>query len=238
MKNIKKVFVFILCICCFTVFTIITITAQKNEKVEQSNFNENPLPEIANLDQYAIKIYGVKSSGVVVCFENESKFFEWNWQNSIGELPVIAFEDFNNDGKKELCYIVNLYQGTGTSSQELHLLEIEKINNDTLWTDYTFSENTTREQLLKKVHFSQNNHIISIRINDDIKDITIPFQNQIDNITLLYPAFEINNNQIKVSFEIAVFYDDKVIPDTLEYQVAANIIFQNDTYQLDNIHFE
>ncbi len=235
MRNIKKVFVLILCICCFT---MITIAAQKNKKIEYNDFNKNPLPEIANLEEDFIKIYGVKSSGVVVCFEDKSKFFEWNWQNSIGELPVAIFKDFNHDGKRELCYIANLYQGTGTSSQELHLLEIEKTNDDTLWTDYAFPENTTREQLLKKVYFSQNNNTISIKINDDIRNINIPFEKQIDNITLLYPAFEVKENQIKVSFEIAIFYDNRVVPDILEYQVAANIVFQNDTYQLDNIHFQ
>ena len=35
---------------------------------------KNSLTEIANLEKDLIKIYGVKSSGVVVCFENESKF--------------------------------------------------------------------------------------------------------------------------------------------------------------------
>ena len=75
MRNIKKVFVLILCICCFT---MITIAAQKNKKIEYNDFNKNPLPEIANLEEDFIKIYGVKSSGVVVCFEDKSKFFEWN----------------------------------------------------------------------------------------------------------------------------------------------------------------
>ncbi len=227
-----------LCICCFAFITIVTIAVQKNNKIEYDDFNENSLTEIANLEKDLIKIYGVKSSGVVVCFENESKFFEWNWQNSIGELPTILFEDFNHDDKKELCYIANLYQGVGTSSQELHLLEIEKTDDDILWTDYSFSENTTREQILKKIYFSQNNNIISVKINDDIKDTNIPFKNQIDNITLMYPIFEVEDNQIKVTFEIAVFYDDKVIPDTLEYQVTANIVFQNNTYQLDNVYFQ
>ena len=54
----------------------------------------------------------------------------------------------------------------------------------------------------------------------------------------MYPIFEVEDNQIKVTFEIAVFYDDKVIPDTLEYQVTANIVFQNNTYQLDNVYFQ
>ena len=54
----------------------------------------------------------------------------------------------------------------------------------------------------------------------------------------MYPIYEVNDNQIKAAFEIAVFYDDKVIPDTLEYQIASNIIYQNNTYHLDNIHFQ
>lgn len=105
MRNIKKVFVLILCICCFT---MITIAAQKNKKIEYNDFNKNPLPEIANLEEDFIKIYGVKSSGVVVCFEDKSKFL-----NGIGKIALenflLLFLRILIMMVKENCAILQIY---------------------------------------------------------------------------------------------------------------------------------
>ena len=40
MRNSKKVFVLMLCICCFAFITIVTIYCTKNNKIEYDDFNE------------------------------------------------------------------------------------------------------------------------------------------------------------------------------------------------------
>ena len=143
----------------------------------------------------------------------------------------------DNDGEKELCYIANLYQGVGTYSQQLYILDIVERDGSIIWADYTFSENDIREQLLKYVSISQYNHVITVAINDDIIYYDKYTQKQIDNVTLLYPEFTVTENQINVTFSIAVFYNGSVTPYMLDNQITADIVYHNNNYQLQNIHF-
>ena len=229
----RKMFFAMIFSCCF--FSITAMAEQYCDSMCYEYFDTQPMPQIADLKD--IKIYGVKSSGIVVCIGNKSQYFDWLWQNSIYKLPVVCFEDIDKDGEKELCYIANLYQGVGTSSQQLYILDIVEQDGSIIWKDDTFSENDIREQLLKYVSISQHNDVITVAINDDIIYYDKYTQKQIDNMTLLYPEFTITENQINVRFSIAVFYNGNVTPYVLDNQITADIVYHNNNYQLQNIHF-
>ena len=116
----RRMFFAMIFSCCF--FSITAMAEQYHDSMCYEYFDTQPMPQIADLKD--IKIYGVKSSGVVVCIGNKSQYFDWIWQNSIYKLPTVYFDDMDNDGEKELCYIANLYQGVGTYSQQLYILDI------------------------------------------------------------------------------------------------------------------
>ncbi len=229
----RKMFFAMIFSCCF--FSITAMAEQYHNSMCYEYFDTQEMPQIADLKD--IKIYGVKSYGVVVCIGNKSQYFDWLWQNSIYKLPTVYFDDMDNDGEKELCYIANLYQGVGTYSQQLYILDIMEHDDGMIWEEYTFSENDIREQLLKYVSISQYHNMITVAINDDVVYCDEYAQKQIDNVTLLYPEFTVTDNQINVTFSIAVFCNGSVIPYVLHNQIIADIVYYNDSYQLQNIRF-
>lgn len=201
-------------------------------------FFSTPLPLLYQSEEKDCKIYGVKSSGVVVCFGEESKFFDWQWQNSIYELPQVIFADFDEDKKEELCFISNLYAGSGTSTRALHILDMEQSNFETIWTERTFTEETLKKQLEKQIAFYYANHTITIKTNHQKRYAAIYPQKQMDNITLLYPELIVENQQIKVIFSIGAFYDGRVIPDILENKIIAAIVYENGGYQISQVQIQ
>lgn len=127
-----------------------------------------------------IYIYGLKENGSSsgdflyrlrgICIRqgNEIHVLDIDW-GIYGDIPQIQYEDYDNDGQKELAMILRSAQGTDLSLLDLHILE--KSDNGG-FTDNRFTD--WADQLSKLVTHEVSNGILKLFVKgEQIAEINI-----------------------------------------------------------------
>lgn len=120
-----------------------------------------------------IYVYGLKENGSSsddflyrlrgICIRqgNEIQVLDIDW-GIYGDIPQIQYEDFDNDGQKELAMILRSAQGTDLSLLDLHILE--KSDNGG-FTDNRFTD--WADQLSELVTHEADNGILKLFVKGE-----------------------------------------------------------------------
>lgn len=86
-------------------------------------------PLYAMLKSENIYLYGVYPYGMVLYQNGNGTYFDWPGLTPRCILPELSYLDYNGDGKKELAVILYCGSGTSVSEMDLHILEINQLDN-------------------------------------------------------------------------------------------------------------
>lgn len=122
----------------------------------------------ANIYVYGLKENGSSSDdflyrlhGICIRQGNEIQVLDIDW-GIYGDIPQIQYEDFDNDGQKEVAMILRSVQGTDLSLLDLHILE--KSDNggfaDNHFTDWA-------DQLSRLVAHEADNGILKLFVQGE-----------------------------------------------------------------------
>ncbi|QHI72164.1 M56 family metallopeptidase [Aminipila terrae] len=126
---------------------------------------------VAEIPEEDIYVYGLKENGkekgtytlrgISIRQGNHIQVFDIFW-GVYGEMPQLQYEDYDNDGIKELAMILRSANGTGIDLNELHIFERDNKNNG---TDYLFSSDEWAELINNKLKYTVQNGTLTIAIN-------------------------------------------------------------------------
>ncbi len=135
--------------------------------------SDSTIALVADIPKEAIYVYGLKENGTEkgtyklhgLCIRqgNAIQILDVNW-GVYGELPKLQYEDYDNDGTKELAMISKSANGTGISLNDLHILERSNKNG---WTDYSFGSNDWSDIINNKLTYQVNDGALTISINGE-----------------------------------------------------------------------
>jgi beta-lactamase regulating signal transducer with metallopeptidase domain len=145
-----------------------------NEAMNEFCFSDRTIALLAVLTKEDIFVYGLKENGSGgeedysyychgICIKqgNEIQVLDIDW-GIYGDIPQIQYEDYDNDGQKELAMILRSASGTDLSLLDLHVLE--KLDNggfaDNRFTDWA-------DQLTKLVTHEVDNGILKLLVNGE-----------------------------------------------------------------------
>lgn len=136
--------------------------------------SNNTIALVAAIPEEAIYVYGLKENGTEegtytlhgICIRqgNAIQILDVNW-GVYGELPMLQYEDYDNDGTKELAMISKSANGTGISLNDLHILEKSNTNG---WIDYSFSSDDWSDIINNKLKYQVKDGTLTITINDQV----------------------------------------------------------------------
>lgn len=128
---------------------------------------------VADIPEEAIYVYGLKENGTEegtytlhgICIRQgkDIQVLDMDW-GVYGELPKLQYEDYDNDGTKELAMISKSANGTGISLNDLHILEKSNTNG---WTDYSFSSDGWSDIINNKLKYEVKDGTLTITINGE-----------------------------------------------------------------------
>nr|WP_315021672.1 M56 family metallopeptidase [uncultured Aminipila sp.] len=128
---------------------------------------------VADIPKEAIYVYGLKENGTEegtyslhgICIKqgNDIQVLDIDW-GVYGELPKLQYEDYDNDGIKELAMISKSANGTGISLNDLHILERSNTNG---WTDYSFGSDDWSDIINNKLAYQVEDGTLTIAINGE-----------------------------------------------------------------------
>lgn len=135
--------------------------------------SDSTIALVADIPKEAIYVYGLKENGTEkgtyklhgICIRqgNDIQVLDMNW-GVYGELPKLQYEDYDNDGTKELAMISKSANGTGISLNDLHILERSNTNG---WTDYSFGSDVWSDIINNKLAYQVNDGTLTISINGE-----------------------------------------------------------------------
>lgn len=144
----------------------------------ESNETIALVAEIKNEDIY---VYGLKQNGeekgtyhlhgLYIRQGNDIFVLDTDW-GVYDELPKLLYQDFDNDGSKEIAAIIKSAGGTGISINDLHIF---KKNAKSGFVDYSFTSSDWEDMLNKSSGYQlqDNNLTISIDGKDTGKQIDL-----------------------------------------------------------------
>lgn len=135
--------------------------------------SDSTIALVADIPKEAIYVYGLKENGTEegtytlhgICIRqgNDIQVLDIDW-GVYGELPKVQYEDYDNDGTKELAMISKSANGTGISLNDLHILE---RNNTNGWTDYSFGSDDWSDIINNKLAYQVKDGTVTIAINGE-----------------------------------------------------------------------
>ncbi|MFA9466131.1 MAG: M56 family metallopeptidase [Velocimicrobium sp.] len=136
---------------------------------------------LAAITKEDIYVYGLKENGsgneddflyychgICIRQGNEIQVLDIDW-GTYGDIPQIEYEDYDNDGQKELAMILRSASGTDLSLIDLHILE---KSNDGGFADYCFTD--WADQLNKLITYKVENGMLKLFVNgEQIEEVDI-----------------------------------------------------------------
>lgn len=188
---------------------------KSNDAINQSNDSDqgstgvqnvvNPLETkkenltaLAELASENISISEDEEGKYIVELQDKQYSFEWTGMTPRGIEPRLSYEDFDNDGQKELAVILYSGSGTGVSVEELHMLE---LNEDATIVDVKYEEEQFLNELKQQVSLTLNKEEQALKATVSFND-----QNaEVDLSALLDESYGEVNDQLGwgnyISFE-------------------------------------
>ncbi|MHC1723286.1 MAG: M56 family metallopeptidase [Aminipila sp.] len=128
---------------------------------------------VAEIPEEDIYVYGLKENGkekgsytlhgVCVRQGKDIQILDLFW-GVYGDIPKLQYEDYDNDGIKELAMILRSANGTGIDLNDLHIFERTNTNG---WTDYLFSSVDWADIINNKLEYQVQDGTLTIAINGE-----------------------------------------------------------------------
>ncbi|WP_025028996.1 hypothetical protein [Caldalkalibacillus mannanilyticus] len=168
---------------------------------------------------------------MVVEFHDQTKRFP-SWENSGWPTyaPKLFFEDLSQDGKEEMIIILKTAHGTGTSEEDIFILNPETLEE--------ISIQTAPETATKHAKATLSNDHIKIMIDDKLHLIPRSSVEKEDEkidqvyIGIGYYSYSIHNGILTAN--VAVFFD---MTGPLG-EIKITYTFKDGKYQAESINFE
>lgn len=136
--------------------------------------NQNDMEKLVELENEAIAIYTNKDGEYVLQFNEKQYVFDWPGLTPRGTLPRLSYDDFDQDGVKELAVILYTGAGTGIAIEDLHVLE---VNADGSLIDHMYASEQYIDALEKQA-------VIEIEQQEQALQGTITYNNQSTTVDL------------------------------------------------------
>ncbi len=162
--------------------TLIKSTDDMNNFLE----SDSTIALLATIPDEDIYLYGLKENGsgneddflyrlhgICIRKEDEIQVLDIDW-GIYGNIPLIQYEDYDNDGQKELAIILRSAQGTGLSLLDLHVFEKAEDGGlvDNFFTDWA-------DQLNKLVTYEVKEGILKLSVKgEQLEEIDIAAQEE------------------------------------------------------------
>jgi len=131
----------------------------------------NPMPVIASLHDNNIHIAHAYPFGEVLSVDGNDYLYPWDYLLTHQmHLPRLALYDYDNDGIEELSVILYTGSGTGTYTEELHIIEVYES-----MLDVSVTSETIRGQIYHRLYasYDQSTDEIIVGLDDSIVRIEI-----------------------------------------------------------------
>ncbi len=242
-------------------------TVSSNKTDEETKWmkknDSSQLPLIASLPEKNIRLYSVQSNGVALFVGDYGFYYAWTYLTPRTDLPKLSVSDYDNDGKDELAAILYLGGGTGVHYEELHVLEISKINDFKQSNHYTLEstelhklkdncynsdsdlakiKKTIKLNLVKK----SNKLIAEIKVGKkqyytDVTEVQTPESGEIDDEKVYlgdYIQFENKGNILSVEFGLGISTKNWGYSGVYIGAITAVVNYKEEKYSLSDLKFE
>ncbi|MFB9278103.1 hypothetical protein [Cohnella cellulosilytica] len=99
---------------------------------------------LASVPERDISLFA-EENGVVLQAGGKSREYEWSYMTPQAIGPELCVRDFDGDGADELAVILHIGSGTGVAVSELHLVELDDLQ------DYPLSEDEYRPRIERAI---------------------------------------------------------------------------------------
>lgn len=160
--------------------------------------------------------------------------FPWHYSTPRDVMPVMSYQDYDNDGVDELAVILYVGSGTGVSVDELHIIKFEENN----MIDYCLPDELYSVDLTKKLILTPENNQRKVELSIENQKITIVNDKDLGKITSIYPLgdiiyFTFINNEIIANFSVGIQFEIASYPRFMA-SLTAKVNLKDGKYQLSD----
>lgn len=202
-------------------------------------------------------------NGVALFVGDYGFYYDWTYTTARIDLPKLSVNDYDNDGKDELATILYLGGGTGVHLEELHILEISKINDFKQSNHYTW-ENTKLHKLMDNCYnfgsdLAKINKLVKLNVvkksNRLIAEIKIGKKNYYTDVTEAqtqesgkinngevylgdYVQFDNKGNKLSVEFGLGISTKNWGYTGAYIGVITATVNYNAGKFSLNNLKFK
>ncbi len=203
---------------------------------------------VADIPSEDIYVYGLKENGeeegtytlhgIYIRQGSEIQVLDIDW-GIYAEVPIIQYEDYDQDGTKELAMILRSASGTGIAFNDLHILE---KNEEGGWTDHLFTAADWSDIINDRLTYQEQDGILTMAIDGedtglqiDIASLEKEWGNKLDAVSFgNVGEFSFKDGKILLQVQPIATVGNWVTPQSITDTYINMEVLYNNGFDLKN----